>query len=600
VRVVATAGHVDHGKSSLVLALTGTDPDRFAEEKERGLTIDLGFAFTDLPSGATVGFVDVPGHERFVKNMLAGVGAVDVALFVVAANEGWMPQSEEHLRILDVLGVHHGIVALTKADTVSAERLDDARRSVVEHLATSSLRDAPVVVCDSVSGRGLDDVRRALDAALAATPAAEDLGRPRLWIDRVFAPRGAGTVVTGTLLGGSVAVDDTLRVVRLDRAARVRAIESAHAAVAEVKPGARVALNLAGIERQALTRGDVLVRAGQWFDATEVDVRITPIPGAPSRLPARLRAAVGSGEHAARARVLGGDRHFARLRFDGPLPLAVGDRMVLRDPARSSTIAGAEVLDVGSVVPARRAAAVLPRPTVARLLEGHGWLRRDDLARLVGLDQRGVDALLRDAVDRGDAVVVGEWWALPADVEALRDRARGAVLEHHAADALSRGLELSGLAATLRRPSEQLRAALDGCDTLVVTRGVVHAPEHAVTAAGSDAGRALLAELDATPFSPPPPADPALARALVREGALVDVDGILFTSDAIGRARAVLRAALVDGGSITVGAARELLGSTRKFVVPLLERFDREGFTRRRGDVRIAGPRLDAAGSDQP
>jgi selenocysteine-specific elongation factor len=532
--------------------------------------------------------------------MLAGVGGVGVALFVVAANEGWMPQSEEHLRILDVLGVHHGIVALTKADTVSAERLDDARRSVVEHLATSSLRDAPVVVCDSVSGRGLDDVRRALDAALAATPAAEDLGRPRLWIDRVFAPRGAGTVVTGTLLGGSVAVDDTLRVVRLDRAARVRAIESAHAAVAEVKPGARVALNLAGIERQALTRGDVLVRAGQWFDATEVDVRITPIPGAPSRLPARLRAAVGSGEQAARARVLGGDRHFARLRFDGPLPLAVGDRMVLRDPARSSTIAGAEVLDVGSVDPARRAAAVLPRPTVARLLEGHGWLRRDDLARLVGLDQRGVDALLRDAVDRGDAVVVGEWMALPADVEALRDRARGAVLEHHAADALSRGLELSGLAATLRRPSEQLRAALEGCDTLVVTRGVVHAPEHAVTAAGSDAGRALLAELDATPFSPPPPADPALARALVREGALVDVDGILFTSDAIGRARAVLRAALVDGGSITVGAARELLGSTRKFVVPLLERFDREGFTRRRGDVRIAGPRLDAAGSDQP
>jgi selenocysteine-specific elongation factor len=600
VRVVATAGHVDHGKSSLVLALTGTDPDRFAEEKERGLTIDLGFAFTDLPSGATVGFVDVPGHERFVKNMLAGVGAVDVALFVVAANEGWMPQSEEHLRILDVLGVHHGIVALTKADTVSAEALDDARRSVVEHLATSSLRDAPVVVCDSVSGRGLDDVRRALDAALAATPAAEDLGRPRLWIDRVFAPRGAGTVVTGTLLGGSVAVDDTLRVVRLDRAARVRAIESAHAAVAEVKPGARVALNLAGIERQALTRGDALVRAGQWFDATEVDVRITPIPGAPSRLPAQLRAAVGSGEHAARARVLGGDRYFARLQFDGPLPLAVGDRMVLRDPARSSTIAGAEVLDVGSAVPARRAAAALPRPTVARLLEGHGWLRRDNLARLVGFDQRGVDALLRDAVDRGDAVVVGEWWALPADVEALRDRARGAVREHHAADALSPGLELGALAATLRRPSEQLRAAFEGWDTLVVTRGVVHAPEHAVTAAGSDAGRALLAELDAAPFSPPAPADAALARALVREGALVDVDGILFTSDAIGRARAVLRGALVDGGSITVGAARELLGSTRKFVVPLLERFDREGFTRRRGDVRIAGPRLDAAGSDQP
>ncbi len=341
------------------------------------------------------------------------------------------------------------------------------------------------------------------------------------------------------------------------------------------------------------------MRAGQWLDATEVDVAVTPIPGAPSRLPAQLRAAVGSGEHGARARVLGGDRRFSRLRFDVPLPLAVGDRMVLRDPARSSTIAGAQVLDVGSVVPGARAAAVLARPTVVRLLEGHGWLRRDDLARLVGVDQRGLDASMRDAVERGDAVVVGEWWALPADVDALRGRARGAVLEHHATDALSPGLELGALAAALRRPTEQVRAALEGWDMLVVTRGMVHAPEHAVTAAGSDAGRALLAELDATPFSPPAPTDAALARALVREGALVDVDGILFTSDAIGRARALLRPALVDGGSITVSDARALLGSTRKFVIPLLERLDREGFTRRRGDVRIAGPRVDAGG-DQP
>ena len=210
-------------------------------------------------------------------------------------------------------------------------------------------------------------------------------------------------MVTGTLTGGSVAVDDTLRVVRLDRAARPRHRERARGGRGG-EAGARVALNLVGIERQALTRGDALVRAGQWFDATEVDVAITLIPGAPARLPAQLRAAVGSGEQETRARVLGGDHRFARLRFDVPVPLVVGDRMVLRDPARSRTIAGAEVLDVGSVVPARRAASVLARPTVVRLLEGHGWLQRDDLARLVGLDERGLDALLRDAVDRGDAV----------------------------------------------------------------------------------------------------------------------------------------------------------------------------------------------------
>ena len=394
VRVVATAGHVDHGKSSLVLALTGTDPDRFAEEKERGLTIDLGFAFTDLPSGTTVGFVDVPGHERFVKNMLAGVGAVDVALFVVAANEGWMPQSEEHLRILDVLGVSHGIVAVTKADTVSAETLDDARRSVVEHLATSSLRDAQVVACDSVSGRGLDDVRRALDAALAATPAAEDLGRPRLWIDRVFAPRGAGTVVTGTLLGGSVAVDDTLRVVRLDRLARVRAIESAHAAIEEVQPGARVVLNLAGIERHALTRGDALVRAGPVVRCHRGRRRGHAHPR--SSVPAAGAAPGGGGFR--RARSTGACagrrpplqpppiRRAAPARGRATAWCCATPRARARSPARRCST-------WGQWFRRARAAAVLARPTVVRLLEGHGWLRRDDLARLVGIDQRGLDAL---------------------------------------------------------------------------------------------------------------------------------------------------------------------------------------------------------------
>ena len=210
-RVVATAGHVDHGKSTLVLALTGTDPDRFPEEKARGLTIDLGFAFTDAAVRDEVGFVDVPGHVRFVKNMLAGVGAVDVAMLVVAANEGWKPQSEEHLRILDLLDVRHGVVALTKADTVDAETLEHAQLEVASASPGSSLaarRDRRVR--RGVSGRGLDDLRAALDAALAAPPALDD-DRPRLWIDRVFAPRGAGTVVTGTLTGGAVAVDDARR-----------------------------------------------------------------------------------------------------------------------------------------------------------------------------------------------------------------------------------------------------------------------------------------------------------------------------------------------------------------------------------------------------
>ena len=249
-RVVATAGHVDHGKSSLVLALTGTDPDRFPEEKARGLTIDLGFAFTTLPSGTEVGFVDVPGHVRFIKNMLAGVGAVEVALLVVAASEGWMPQSEEHLRILELLGVRYAVVAITKVDTVDAETLELAHLDVAEHLEGTPFEDAPVVACDSVSGRGLDDVRAALDAVLAAAPEARDAGRPRLWVDRVFAAKGAGTVVTGTLTGGAIAIDDDVEVTSRHVRARVRAIQTAHRQVDRVGPGTRVALNLVGIEHR--------------------------------------------------------------------------------------------------------------------------------------------------------------------------------------------------------------------------------------------------------------------------------------------------------------------------------------------------------------
>ena len=267
-RVVATAGHVDHGKSSLVLALTGTDPDRFAEEKARGLTIDLGFAFTALPSGTEVGFVDVPGHERFVKNMLAGVGAVDVALFVVAAGEGWKPQSEEHLRILDLLDVHHGMVAVTKADTVTPDLLELTRLDVVEHLATSSLGGAPVVALRlGVRSRPRRRARHARPRARRRRGTGGPRPTPPLDRPGVRA-RGAGTVVTGTLIGGAVATDDALRIVRLDRSVRVRGIESAHRSLERVGPGARVALNLVGVDHHDLARGDVLVRGGEWPEAT--------------------------------------------------------------------------------------------------------------------------------------------------------------------------------------------------------------------------------------------------------------------------------------------------------------------------------------------
>ena len=595
-RTVATAGHVDHGKSSLVLALTGTDPDRFPEEKQRGLTIDLGFAFTKLPSGEEVGFVDVPGHVRFIKNMLAGVGAVDVVMLVVAANEGWMPQSEEHLRIIELLGVRHGLVCLTKADIVDEDTLELARLELDERLAGSALGDAPVVVCDAVSGRGLDDVRAALDAVLAAAPEPVDRDRPRLWVDRVFAAKGAGTVVTGTLAGGSLRVDDEVEVGPRARRARIRAIETAHHQLDVAAPGTRVALNLAGpgMERSAVRRGDGVVRAGQWQLTDVIDVGLEPLGDHTFRARASLQCYAGSGEHAAVLRVLDAAGRYGRLRLDERVPLAPGDRLVLRDPGERDTVGGAEVLDATPSGRARDAAASLALPLERRLLTGHRWLGVDALGPRAGLGSAEAAALADDLVRSGAAVLVGGWLVAPDTVAAVRTAAADQVRAQHERAPLEPGVDLATLASELGVDADRLRAALADEGGLVVERGYVRDATRRSGVGDSADARALLDALEKAPFSPPEPgsagADPALVRSLVREGAVVDLDGIVFASSAVDEARRRVRAALRDRGTVTVADVRDLLGSTRKYVLPILKQLDGEGVTRRRGDDRIPGP----------
>jgi len=596
VRTVATAGHVDHGKSSLVLALTGTDPDRFPEEKERGLTIDLGFAFTKLPSGEEVGFVDVPGHVRFIKNMLAGVGAVDVVMLVVAASEGWMPQSEEHLQIIELLGVRHGLVCLTKADLVDDDTLELARLELDEHLAGSVLAGAPVVVCDAVSGRGLDDVRAALDAVLAAAPEPVDRDRPRLWVDRVFAAKGAGTVVTGTLVGGSLRVDDEVEVGPRARPARIRAIETAHHQLDAAAPGTRVALNLAGsgIDRSSVRRGDGVVRAAQWQLTGVVDVGLVPLRDHTFRARSSLQCYVGSGEHAAILRVLDGDGRYGRIRLDERVPLAPGDRLVLRDPGERDTVGGAEVLDAAPSGRARDALAYLALPLEQRLLAGHPWLAVDALGPRAGLGATEAAALSDDLVRSGAAVRVGRWLVDRDTVAALRTAAADHVRAHHERAPLEPGMEPAALASELGVDADRLRAALADDGDLVVERGYVRDATRRSRAADSADARALLDALEAAPFSPPEPASvgaaPPLVRSLTREGVVVDLDGIVFASGAVDEARRRVRAALRDRGTVTVADVRDLLGSTRKYVLPILNRLDAEGVTRRRGDDRIPGP----------
>ncbi len=581
-RVVATAGHVDHGKSTLVRALTGTDPDRWDEEKRRGLTIDLGFAFTALPSGTEVGFVDVPGHTRFVKNMLAGVGAVDVALLVVAANEGWKPQSEEHLRILGLLGIGHGLVVVTKADLVDPETLDLVQLEVADHLAGTALADAPVVTCAPPTGQGLAAVRDALDRLLATIPPARDLDRPRVWIDRVFAAKGAGTVVTGTLTGGAVAVGDQLAVG--SHAVRVRGIQQEGRSAPHAAAGARVALNLAGVDHHDLARGDAVVRPGQWRAVEVVDVEITELPGEALTRRGRVAAAVGSGDHRVWCRRL--DERFARLRFPAPVPVAPGDRIVLRDTGRDRTVAGATVLDVDPATRGAAAPAGLSRPLGARVL-ARGWVPAGDLGPLTGLPT--AEAVRR--LESAGAEAVGSWFV----ARATADTARAAIVErvraHHRDRPAERGVSVTVLARAVRLAPAQVEALVAGMSDLAITEGAVHAPEHAADPAATAAGRALIDALDATPLAPPPPGDLALARTLARAGALVEIDGIWFTAAAMVDARARVVAALADRGELTVGDARNVLGSSRKYVLPVLKHLDATGVTRRRGDVRIPGPR---------
>ncbi len=568
-RVVATAGHVDHGKSTLVLALTGTDPDRFAEEKRRGLTIDLGFAWAALPSGARISFVDVPGHVRFIKNMLAGVGSVDACLFVVAGTEGWKPQSEEHLRILDLLGIEHGVVALTQVDLVDADHLELVRLDLADRVAGTFLEDAEVIGVAAPRGIGVEELQEALDRMVAASSPAEDRGRPRLWVDRVFAARGAGTVVTGTLTDGVLTVDDDLIVEPGGRGARVRALQTFNHSVEEIGPGNRVAINLVGIEHDAITRGDAVVQPSHWLPCRVFDAELTVLASIGHDVSRRgaYTVAIGSGEHPAQLRVIGaeaiapGARGWIRARIPTALPLLPGDRFILRESGRSETVGGGEIVEIA---PVRTVGRAQPDRSVDRVIAERGPLTPHDLESLTG-ERRSPN--------------LGLWVIAPAALEALRVAVAEAV---QSAGPL--GLDVATLA-------DVQREALRTVDDVVIDNG------RARLAAQVDplADHPYLAVLAAAPFAPPAPegVDRAELRQLVRRGLVVERDGIWFAADALDRAAQTVAALLrAEPDGVTVSQIREALGTSRKYAMPLVAELDARGVTRRRGDLRVAGPRL--------
>jgi len=625
-QVIGTAGHVDHGKSSLVEHLTGIDPDRLAEEKRRGLTIDLGFAWVGLPSGREIGIVDVPGHERFIKNMLAGAGGITVCLFVVAANEGWMPQSAEHLAIIDLLAVRTGVVALTKADTVDRETMDLAIGEIRANLAGSSLEGAPIVPCSSVTGVGIDRLVETLDRVVASAPLALDFGRPRLWVDRVFSIAGAGTVVTGTLAGGSFEAGAEVEVAPGRRRARIRTVQSHKRAVERISPGNRVALNLAGLEREGAARGDAIVRPPQWqatrsFDASVRVVgsaRLAQMSNAPRETrrapaisPTRQGLAekgshllyVGSAEVPVQLRLYGsrrlepGETGFAHLSLRDPLPVGRGDRFVVRDAGRALTLAGGEVLDPGAR-PARRDDS--ERFRLLRRLSGAA-----SPAALAAIVEAAGAIEGREAAMRAShyetqlppgVIPLGRMLASPVHIKRLHDALRRALERHHNGHPLERGMTREAARGAIEMDAEEFDA-LVAMDAGVTDEGrLVRLASHRVDLAPEQrrVRDALIRDIESAGFSPPVAtelsADPALLRSLVESGELVKVSDFYLTTHQAQEARRRVRAHLEAAGPATVAVIRDLLGTSRKYAVPLCEWLDQTGATRRQGDSRVLGP----------
>ena len=572
--VIAPAGHVDHGKSPLVRALTGTDPDRLEEEHRRGLSIQLGYAWTSLPGVGDVAFVDVPGHERFITTTLSGMGPVPAVLFVVAADDPWMPQSAEHLAALDALGVRHGVLAVTRSDLADpAPAMARAR----DEIRRSSLGDPPAVAVSAVTGQGLDELREQLVALVRGLEDPPADAPVRLWVDRSFVIRGAGTVVTGTLPEGTIRSGDVLALG--DRRVRVRGLESLERPADAVTGPARVALNLAGRAPDELGRGSVLVSPDGWHHTDLVDVALS----SPGPLPERPLLHVGAVSTTVHARPLGDD--LARVTLSSPLPLRIGDRALLRDPG-SRRIWGVRVVDPTPPALRRRGAGALRAKALAGAdgslaaeLERRGVVRRSLLRRI------GVPL---DAVPPG-TLVAGDWMVAPDRVGPLRRRLRERV--QATAGTLDPGLPVATAVRELGLPAEEVLTALVEAPLRVEGARVVLDGGDGVPSAIARAWAEVRVELAADPFHAPDAnrlAEVGLDRralaALERAGELLRVDAstVLLPGADVVAARRL--AGLPQ--PFTTSEARQALGTTRRVALPLLAHLDKRGLTRRLPDDR--------------
>jgi len=629
-RVVGTAGHIDHGKTALVKALTGVDTDRLPEEKEREISIDLGFAPIDLPGGVRAAVVDVPGHERFVKNMLAGVGGIDAVLFTIAADEGVMPQTSEHLEILHYLGVRAGVVVLTKSDLVDEEMIELVREEVEETLRGTTLEGAPIIAASALTGMGLEEVARTLVRVLEEAPARPDPGFFRQPVDRVFSSRGFGTVVTGTVWSGSARVGDRLLVLPRGAEVRIRKIEVFSEEVEEARPGQRTALALHGVSREEVARGDVLVTPKILLPTHMIDARFSLARSAKAiRNRQRIRFHHGAAEVLGRVVLLEsetmapGSEAFVQVRLEGPIVVARGDRFIVRTYSPARTIGGGTVLDAN---PSKRKGAgrsdldflavseAGDRGEMIRSIlrsSGKGTVAVAEIARrlqvLEGEAQEALRALEKESEVRflGAGVLLEETASsLKREIEervervSARDPLRAGVPREEIRRGLSREVDLSLFQVLLGEMAEAGRVTVRG---EMVLAGGGALPEKVRVLAEKVEGI-----LERHRLAPPLPAQiaeeagvdgrelQAVLDLLARLGRIVKVTpGLVYRRAEIDEIRSLLRGVLREKGALSVSDFKEKTGVSRKYAVPLLEYFDRERWTRREGDLRVPGPAFD-------
>ena len=628
--IIGTAGHIDHGKTALIRALTGQETDRLKEEKERGISIDIGFAYLDLATGERVGIVDVPGHERFIRNMLAGAHGIDLVLLVVAANDGVMPQTEEHVDILHLLGVTHGVVALTKVDLVDPARVAAVEEEIGILLAGTTLEGAPIVPVSSVTGDGLSQLRQTLGEQLAGYQRPVPLGYFRLPVDRAFVMHGHGTVVTGTAIAGAVRAGDTVRILPSGEEARVRTVQVHGTEVPHATHGQRVALNLSGVERTDVRRGHVvcdprLDRVTERFDAW---VELRPAAKRPVQSHEVVRVYVGTAEAIGKLVLLDGraalrprESAYGQLVLRQAVQVLRGDRFILRNQSAQHTIGGGVVVHPFARRHRRGDAGLVPQLEALRRASSDAALvgallhiepdfavAPEFLAQAGGLRPEAVSAAVRQDptlcalpdADNPAACTTTEKW------EALRAAVARALAAIHQREPLSPGMEMESLRSQVA-PELSPKVFRAVIDALVVAKAIarddsiVHLPGHRVALQRDERQVAARAEeiIAAGGFTPPDLKQietalgvsrqrlQAILQQLEREGRVTRIATDLYFAQApLERARALLREHVRGHGEISAATFRDLLGASRKFSISLLDYFDRTAFTLRVGDVR--------------